>query len=71
MIELDNLLIKINNSQGINFNNNLELFLSKLKPSYPIILITGTNGKGSVCAYLKNILQLAGYKTGVYTSPHL
>lgn len=36
-----------------------------------IIHIAGTNGKGSVCAILANILKSAGYKTGLYTSPHL
>ena len=37
----------------------------------PIIHIAGTNGKGSVCAYLLSILKAAGYKVGRYTSPHL
>lgn len=36
-----------------------------------IIHIAGTNGKGSVCALLANILKCSGYKTGLYTSPHL
>jgi len=36
-----------------------------------IIHVAGTNGKGSVCAALANILKCAGYKTGLYTSPHL
>ncbi len=33
--------------------------------------VTGTNGKGSVCAYIASVLQHAGYRTGLYTSPHL
>ncbi|MDJ0725351.1 MAG: folylpolyglutamate synthase/dihydrofolate synthase family protein [Prochloraceae cyanobacterium] len=37
----------------------------------PIIHVAGTNGKGSVCAYLSSILSAAGYKVGRYTSPHL
>lgn len=37
----------------------------------PIIHVAGTNGKGSVCAYLSSILTESGYKTGKYTSPHL
>lgn len=37
----------------------------------PIIHVAGTNGKGSVCAYLSSILKAAGYKVGRYTSPHL
>jgi dihydrofolate synthase / folylpolyglutamate synthase len=37
----------------------------------PIIHVAGTNGKGSVCAYLSSILQAAGYQVGRYISPHL
>ena len=37
----------------------------------PIIHVAGTNGKGSVCAYLSAILTEAGYRVGRYTSPHL
>nr|WP_248277829.1 folylpolyglutamate synthase/dihydrofolate synthase family protein [Brasilonema sp. UFV-L1] len=36
-----------------------------------VIHVAGTNGKGSVCAYLSSILTQAGYHTGRYTSPHL
>lgn len=35
------------------------------------IHVAGTNGKGSVCAIISTILQEAGYKTGLYTSPHI
>lgn len=42
-----------------------------LNPTYPIILVGGTNGKGSVCAYLTTILSLAGFKVGTFTSPHV
>ncbi|HIK26188.1 MAG: folylpolyglutamate synthase/dihydrofolate synthase family protein [Thermosynechococcus sp. Uc] len=37
----------------------------------PLIHVAGTNGKGSVCAYLDSVLRAAGYRTGRYTSPHL
>ena len=37
----------------------------------PVITVAGTNGKGSTCAMLESILMQAGYRTGVYTSPHL
>jgi dihydrofolate synthase/folylpolyglutamate synthase len=38
---------------------------------FPTVHIAGTNGKGSVSHMLASILQAAGYKTGLYTSPHL
>jgi dihydrofolate synthase/folylpolyglutamate synthase len=37
----------------------------------PVIIVGGTNGKGSTCAMLDAILRAAGYRTGLYTSPHL
>lgn len=37
----------------------------------PLILVGGTNGKGSTCAMLERILLVAGYRVGLYTSPHL
>lgn len=37
----------------------------------PIVHVAGTNGKGSVCAYLSSVLTQAGYRVGRYTSPHL
>ncbi len=37
----------------------------------PVITVAGTNGKGSTCAMLESILSQAGYRTGVYSSPHL
>jgi len=37
----------------------------------PVITVAGTNGKGSTCAMLESILRNAGYRTGVYSSPHL
>jgi dihydrofolate synthase/folylpolyglutamate synthase len=37
----------------------------------PVIVVGGTNGKGSTCAMLEAILRAAGYRTGLYTSPHL
>ena len=37
----------------------------------PVFTVAGTNGKGSTCAMLESILRQAGYRTAVYTSPHL
>ena len=42
-----------------------------LRLTLPVITVAGTNGKGSTCALLEAIYLQAGYKTGVYTSPHL
>ncbi len=42
-----------------------------LNPPFPIIVVGGTNGKGSVCAMLEAMLHAAGYRVGCYTSPHL
>ncbi len=36
-----------------------------------IIHVAGTNGKGSVCAYMRSILEKAGYRVALFTSPHL
>src|SRR5450759_4433658 len=38
---------------------------------YHTIHVAGTNGKGSVSHMIASVLQKAGYKTGLYTSPHL
>ena len=37
----------------------------------PVIQITGTNGKGSTSAMIANIYKCAGFKAGLFTSPHL
>lgn len=39
--------------------------------AFPAVHVVGTNGKGSTCATLASIFSAAGYKTAVYTSPHL
>jgi dihydrofolate synthase/folylpolyglutamate synthase len=39
--------------------------------NYKTIHVTGTNGKGSVCNYIFSVLNKAGFKTGIYISPHL
>ena len=45
--------------------------LGNPQAKYPIIHVAGTKGKGSVCALCASALQAAGYKVGLYTSPHL
>ncbi|KAF9164987.1 hypothetical protein BGX21_009260 [Mortierella sp. AD011] len=39
--------------------------------AFPVIHVAGTNGKGSICAYLSSILHAAGFRVGRYNSPHL
>jgi dihydrofolate synthase/folylpolyglutamate synthase len=39
--------------------------------SWKVIHVAGTNGKGSVCAMIDSILRAQGYRTGLFTSPHL
>lgn len=42
-----------------------------LNPQFPIVIVAGTNGKGSTCAMLEHIYHAAGYSVGSYSSPHL
>jgi dihydrofolate synthase/folylpolyglutamate synthase len=44
---------------------------SSKNPSPLVVTVGGTNGKGSTCAFLERILIEAGYRVGLYTSPHL
>ncbi|WP_347838315.1 folylpolyglutamate synthase/dihydrofolate synthase family protein [uncultured Draconibacterium sp.] len=56
-----------------NLDNTLQLDELYHHPhrNYKTIHVAGTNGKGSVSHMLASVLQAAGYKTGLYTSPHL
>ncbi|MBD2139482.1 bifunctional folylpolyglutamate synthase/dihydrofolate synthase [Anabaena sp. FACHB-1237] len=60
---------------GVNLGlSRIVKILTKLgspHQQFPIIHVAGSNGKGSVCAYLSSVLTEAGYRTGLYTSPHL
>ena len=38
---------------------------------FPSVLVAGSNGKGSVCAFLTQIVSLHGFRAGLFTSPHL
>ena len=54
--------------------NAIKLLLKTMKDpqkNYAVIHVAGTKGKGSVCAMLASALNKAGFKTGLYTSPHL
>jgi dihydrofolate synthase/folylpolyglutamate synthase len=41
-----------------------------IKQSFPIVMVGGTNGKGSTCAFLESIFHSASYKVACYSSPH-
>ena len=70
--------VKLLTSQG-KFRINLGLeriekileLLDNPQDKLKCIHVAGTNGKGSVCAILSTILKHTGYKTGLYTSPHI
>src|SRR5215470_10108024 len=54
--------------------DNISVLAEKLghpEGQYPSVHIAGTNGKGSTAAFLEAILRTGGYRTGLYTSPHL
>lgn len=46
-------------------------FLGKPGKNVNLVHVAGTNGKGSTCAYMNSVLTEAGYKVGMFTSPHL
>lgn len=77
---------KFTYEQAVEYIESIPKFAKKNKPEntwellkrlgYPqremkVIHVAGTNGKGSVCAFLASILTRAGKKTGLFTSPHL
>ncbi|MGI6316480.1 MAG: bifunctional folylpolyglutamate synthase/dihydrofolate synthase [Christensenellales bacterium] len=78
---------KMNYTQAVAYVENIAKFGSKKnglvnirellrrmgnpQEAFPSVHVAGTNGKGSACAVLENILRKAGYKTGLYTSPYL
>jgi len=67
-------LYGLENIKFIQTLGNMRVLLKKLnnpEKKLKCIHVAGTNGKGSVCAMISSILQDAGYKVGMYTSPHL
>ena len=73
----ENVIKKLQSNGMLYINPGLERVKAVLKhlnnpqDSLKCIHIAGTNGKGSLCAILDSILSNAGYKTGLYTSPHI
>jgi dihydrofolate synthase/folylpolyglutamate synthase len=56
---------------GLDTVRRLLALVGNPQDSLPVVHIGGTNGKGSTAAMLGAMLQAAGYRTGLYTSPHL
>lgn len=56
---------------GLESIQQLLAALGDPQEQVPIVHVAGSNGKGSVCAYLSAVLTEAGYRVGRYTSPHL
>lgn len=56
---------------GLNTMQTLDSMLGHPHKNYKTIHVGGTNGKGSVSHALASVLQVAGYRVGLYTSPHL
>ncbi|HEY9696207.1 MAG TPA: folylpolyglutamate synthase/dihydrofolate synthase family protein [Trichocoleus sp.] len=56
---------------GLERIQRLLTHLGNPQTQVPILHVAGSNGKGSVCAYLSSVLAEAGYRVGRYTSPHL
>lgn len=56
---------------GLERMQDLMLRLRNPQEELRFVHVAGTNGKGSVCAMLSSVLSSAGYRTGLYTSPHL
>ena len=68
-------LFGLKTAHGLKFGiDRMRLFASALdhpENSLALVHVAGTNGKGSVVAMLEAILHAAGWRTGMYTSPHL
>jgi len=67
MLEFDTLKINL----GLERMQKILATLGNPHLKFKSIHVAGTNGKGSVCAMLDSILREAGYKVGLFTSPHL
>ncbi|BES95505.1 Folylpolyglutamate synthase [Nesidiocoris tenuis] len=71
----------INRNESPRQSNNLKdslkylqrcgVSLTEFENTIPVIHVSGTKGKGSTCALCESILRAHGYRTGLYTSPHL
>ena len=60
---------KLGSVPGLDSIRELMQELGNVQERLSVIHVAGTNGKGSVCAMISSILQEAGYRVGMYTSP--
>ncbi|WP_421658750.1 bifunctional folylpolyglutamate synthase/dihydrofolate synthase [Leptothermofonsia sp. ETS-13] len=74
MVDIDSILQKFERF-GVRLGlESIQQLLAELENPHErvsIVHVAGSNGKGSVCAYLSAVLTEAGYRVGRYTSPHL
>ena len=56
---------------GLDRSRQVASQLGLTRPAPRVVTVTGTNGKGSTCAFLSSLLRAEGLKVGVYSSPHL
>lgn len=56
---------------GLERSRQVATRLGLGQPAPRVITVTGTNGKGSTCAFVASLLQAQGLKVGIYSSPHL
>ncbi|OGS50390.1 MAG: hypothetical protein A3K65_00845, partial [Euryarchaeota archaeon RBG_16_68_12] len=56
---------------GLDTITELLGYMGNPQNRFKTVHVTGTNGKGSVCAFVASVLRKAGYRVGLYTSPHL
>lgn len=56
---------------GLERSRQVAAQLGLTRPAPLVVTVTGTNGKGSTCAFLASLLSASGLKVGVYSSPHL
>ncbi|MDO8553938.1 MAG: folylpolyglutamate synthase/dihydrofolate synthase family protein [Candidatus Micrarchaeota archaeon] len=68
---LEEKLAKFGMKLGLERIRTFCSYLGNPQNKMKVILVTGTNGKGSVTSYLSSILKEEGYKTGAYYSPHI
>ncbi|MES2345017.1 MAG: Mur ligase family protein [Chlamydiota bacterium] len=73
--DLSQRLVELHSKSDISYDlSSMQRFARRLKnpqQAYATIHVAGTNGKGSVSLKLATVLQLSGYKVGLYTSPHI